>query len=70
MLGNCQEICDKAVDACLPTLKVVPDWFVTNEMYEKRDDIKFCNDSIDFHEKDCDIVSLFSNCMSFFYYRP
>ena len=27
-----QEICDKAVDACLPALKFVPDGFVTTKM--------------------------------------
>ena len=27
-----QEICDKAVDACLPALKFVPDRFVTTKM--------------------------------------
>ena len=29
-----QEICDEAVDACLPALKFVPDLFVTNKMLE------------------------------------
>ena len=30
-----QEMCDKATDACLPALKFVPNWFVTNKMLEK-----------------------------------
>ena len=25
-------MCDKAVDVCLPALKFVPDWSVTNKM--------------------------------------
>ena len=25
-------MCVEAVDACLPLLKIVPDWFVTNKM--------------------------------------
>ena len=29
-----QEMCDKATDACLPALKFVPNWFVTNKMLE------------------------------------
>ena len=30
-----QEMCDKVVDACLPALKLAPDWFITNKMIEK-----------------------------------
>ena len=29
-----KEICDKAIDAFLPVLKFIPDWFVTNQMLE------------------------------------
>ena len=32
-----QEMCDKAVDTCLPTLKFVTLWFVTNKIIEKLD---------------------------------
>ena len=28
---NTQEMCDKDVDACLPGLKIVPNWFVTKK---------------------------------------
>ena len=36
-----QEICYKSVDACLPALKFVPDWFVTKNKLEKLDDVVF-----------------------------
>ena len=45
-----QKLCDKAVDAYLPTLKFVSDWFVTNEMLERLDDVVFSNDDIDLDE--------------------
>ena len=32
-----QEMCSKAVDACIPELKLVPDWFGTNKMLDKFD---------------------------------
>ena len=34
-----QDVCDKAVDAYLPTLQTATHWFVTNKMLEKLDDI-------------------------------
>ena len=30
-----QEMCDKSVDTCLLALKLVPDCFVTNKMFQK-----------------------------------
>ena len=30
-------MCSKAVDACIPELKLVPDWFGTNKMLDKFD---------------------------------
>ena len=39
-------MCNKAVDAFIPTLELVPDWFVTNKMLEKIDDVVFSNDDI------------------------
>ena len=56
-----QEICDKVVDICLPTLNFLPDCFVTNEMLEKLDNIAFSIDDIDLNDADCDNVTLFSN---------
>ena len=38
-------MCCKAVDAFLPTLKFVPDWFVTSKMIKKLDDL-FPNDDM------------------------
>ena len=43
---NTQEMCDKTVNAYLPVLKFVPDWFVTNEMLETLDYCVFSNDEI------------------------
>ena len=41
-------MCDKAVDSFPPTLKFVPDWFVTSKMIKKLDDAVFSNDDIVF----------------------
>ena len=49
---------DKAVDAFLPTLKFVPDWFVTNEMFKNLDDVVFCNDDIVFVNTDMSLFLL------------
>ena len=48
-----QEICDKAVDVCLPALKFVPNWFVTNKMLENLDNVLY-NDDIVFVNTDSD----------------
>ena len=45
-----QEMCDKAVGACLPALRLVPDWFIRNKMLEKHDNVAFTNDDIDFDD--------------------
>ena len=58
-----QEMRDKAVDANLPTLKFVPDWFVTNKILEKLDDVAVCNDDIDLVDIDSRIVKFFSDDM-------
>ena len=34
-------MCSKAVDACIPELKLVPDWFGTNKILDKFDDVVF-----------------------------
>ena len=52
-------MCDKAGDACLPTLKFAPFWFVMNKMFEKLDDVVFSNDDLDFDDIDPDIVTFF-----------
>ena len=43
-----QEMCDKAIDAYLPALKFISDWFVINKMLENLDIIVFSNDNIVF----------------------
>ena len=43
---NTQEMRDKAVNAYLPVLKFVPDWFVINEMLETLDYCVFSNDDV------------------------
>ena len=50
-----QETCDKAAYDFLPTLKFVPDWFVTSITIKKLDDALFANDNIIF------IISIFLN---------
>ena len=47
-------MCDKTVDACLRALKLVPDWFVSNKMLEKLDDVVFSNDDIVFVNENSD----------------
>ena len=56
-----QEMCDKAVDAFLSTLKFVPDWFVENEMLGKLENVLFSNDDTDLDVIDSDIVTFFSH---------
>ena len=56
-----QEMCDKPVDAFLPTLKLVPDWFSTSAMLEKVDNIVFFNDDIDLDDIVSNIVTFFSD---------
>ena len=58
---NIQEISDKAVDACVPALKFVPDWFNTNEMLEKLGNVVLSNGDIDLDDIDCDTVTFFSD---------
>ena len=40
-------MCDKAVDACLSALKLVPDWLVISKMLETLDNVVISNDDID-----------------------
>ena len=47
-----QEMCDKAVDAFLPTLIFFPDWFVTFKLIKKLDDVLFSNVDITFINPD------------------
>ena len=58
-----QEMCDKAFDSFLPTLKLALDWFVTSKMIKKLDAI-FSNDDIVFISEDSGNVTFSSNEMS------
>ena len=49
-------MCGKAVDAFPPTLKFVPDWFLTRKMIKKLDDL-FSNDDIIFVNEDSNFVT-------------
>lgn len=50
MLKHCldkyktEEICDKAVDLCIPELKFAPVWFATSKTIENPVSAVFCND--------------------------
>ena len=46
-----QDMCDKAVDTCLPALKFAPDWFATDV---------FSNDNIDLDNIDSDTATFFN----------
>ena len=54
---------NKAVAACLSALKFVHNWFVTNEVLEKLDNVVFSNDDIYLDDIDSDIVTFFSDGM-------
>ena len=60
-----REMCDKAVDFCLITLKLVCDWFVTNKMLEKLNNSLFCNVDICFHEIYSNIIIFLSDDIGF-----
>ena len=55
---------DQATDAFLPTLQFIPaDWFATNEMLEKLNNVALSNDDIDLEDRKSDIVTFFSDSM-------
>ena len=56
-----QEICNKAVDAYLPTLEFVLDWFVTSKIIKKRDHDLFTNNDIIFINEDSSYVTCLSD---------
>ena len=60
-----QEVCDKAVDAYLLTLKFVPDWFDTKKMLEKLDNSAFSNGDRFFHDVDSSFITFLSDDMGF-----
>ena len=54
-------MCDKIVSEECLTLIFIPDWFVTNKMLQKLDDVLFLG--IVFNDVDSDIVTFFSHGM-------
>ena len=63
-----QEMCVKAVDLYLPSLKFCPDWFVTNKVLENLNGAVFFNHDIVFPDIDSNIVTFFSNGLGLFYF--
>ena len=53
-----EEMCYKAVGAFLTTVNFVPDWFATNKMLEKLDDVVFFEDDKVFVNEESDNVTL------------
>ena len=56
-----QKIYDKAVDSYLLALKLVPDWFLSNNMIEKPDNVLFYDNYIVLGDLDSDFVTFFIN---------
>ena len=56
-------MCKNAVNASLSTLKFVSDFFVTNKMFGKLDDVVFSNYDTAFVNSDYDNVTLFDDNM-------
>ena len=55
---------DQAIDAFLPILQFIPaDWFATNEMLKKLNNVALSNDDIDLEDRNSDIVTFFSDSM-------
>ena len=60
------EMCDNSVVAFLPTLKFVPDWFVTSKTIKSLDDDLFSNDDIILVNEDSNNITIFSDEMGIF----
>ena len=56
-----QEMCYKAVGAFLTTVNFVSDWFATNKMLGKLDDVVFFEDDKVFLDEESDNVTFFSD---------
>ena len=61
-----QEMSNTAVDDFLPTLKFVPDWFVTNKMPERVHDTLLANDDILFFDEDFSNITFFGDEIGIF----
>ena len=55
ILDDILHMCKKAADACLPALKLVPDWLILSKMLE------ISNDDIELDCIDYDIVTILSD---------
>ena len=60
-----QEMCDKSVDTCLLALKLVPDCFVTNKMFQKLGNFVVSNSGTFFDDAGSNIITFLSNDMGF-----
>ena len=58
-----QRICDEAADGCLPALKFVLEWFVSDKMIRKLHEVLFTNDNILFLHEDFGKVTFFGGEM-------
>ena len=45
-------MCDEAVGDCLPTLKFIPDWFVTSKMINKLLTALYTDDNMVYYNAD------------------
>ena len=57
----------EAFDTCLPLLKFVPDWFVTNKILKDLHNTVFFNDIIVFVNEDSNNLTIFSDDMGLVY---
>ena len=58
-------MCEEAVDACLPAMKFVVNWFVTPKMLEDLGSTVFFNSDIDRGNVDLGILTLLNDGMDF-----
>ena len=56
-------MCDKAVDCCLPALKLVPDWFVPGKMIIILFTLLYANENILYFNEDSGNVVFICNGM-------
>ena len=56
-----QKIFDEIVDNCLSALKFISDWFATNKMLEKFDNVLHANDNMLFYNEELDKVTFIAH---------
>ena len=52
---------DEIVDNCLSALKFISDWFATNKMLEKFDNVLHANDNMLFYNEELDKVTFIAH---------